>query len=147
VLDDTPADAMVTLATLVSRVEAFVLASMLEAAGIQVTVGGAWHASVEVNSLALGGHRLWIPASQHEAASEILREVHGAEPWSFSRGLQRAVVRFAGAWAALYASWGLLVWWLGQTSILWALAAPLSALTIPVNPQGRGDYYLTQAKD
>ena len=74
---DPADDAMVVVAALVSRVEALVTASMLEAAGIMVHVGGAWHASVKVNSLALGGHRLWIPASQHEAASAILLEVLG----------------------------------------------------------------------
>jgi hypothetical protein len=145
--DDQPADAMVTVAALVSRVEALVVASMLEAAGIQVMVGGAWHASVEVNSLALGGHRLWVPASQHEAASAVLRGVQGTEPWEFSYGLQRAVLRFAGTWVALSAAWALLWSWLGQASLVWAMAAPLSVLTIPVNPQGRGDYYLTAARD
>lgn len=145
--DEQAADAMVIVAALVSRVEALVVASMLEAAGIQVMVGGAEHAAVEVNSLALGGHRLWVPASHHEAASAILREVFGQGMWEFSPGLQRAVIRFAVAWVGLWATSALAWSALGQASIMWVLAAPLSALTIPVNPQGRGDYYLVAAKD
>jgi Putative prokaryotic signal transducing protein len=145
--DGLDADAMVTVAALVSRVEALVVASMLEAAGIQVMVGGAGHASVEVYSLALGGHRLWVPALQHEAASEVLREVFGEEMWAFNQGLQQAVLRFAGVWAALWTAWALIWWSLGQASLSWVLAAPFNALTIPVNPQGRGDYYLVASKD
>jgi hypothetical protein len=132
--DELPEDAMVTVAALVSRVEALVVASMLEAGGILVHVGGAAHASAEVNTAALGGHRLWVPASQHMAASE--------EEWAFSRGLQRAVLRFAGAWAGLSTAAALVICSLGKAPMLWALMAPFSALTIPVNPQGRGDYYL-----
>lgn len=113
-----PDDAMVTIAALVSRVKALVLASMLEAAGILVHVDGAAHASVSVNSLALGGHRLRVPASQHEAASTLLVEVLGKEPWTFSYGLQRAVVRFVGAWAALWTACALTMWGLGQTSFV-----------------------------
>lgn len=134
-------DAMVIVAALVSRVEALVVASMLEAGGIQVYVGGAAHASVEINSLALGGHRVWVPASQHRAASELLVEVLGKEQWAFSKGLQRAVLRFIGAWAGLWslcAAFGTLF----GAPLYSILLAPLGALTIPVNPQGRGDYYL-----
>ncbi|HEX4849000.1 MAG TPA: hypothetical protein VFV30_12720 [Novosphingobium sp.] len=140
--DELPEDAMVTVAALVSRVEALVVASMLEAGGILVHVGGAAHASAEVNTAALGGHRLWVPASQHMAASELLLEVLGEEEWAFSRGLQRAVLRFAGAWAGVSTAAALVICSLGKAPMLWALMAPFSALTIPVNPQGRGDYYL-----
>lgn len=140
--DTASDDAMIVVAALVSRVEALVVASMLEAGGIQVHIGGAEHASVAVNSLALGGHHLWVPAAQHRAASELLIEVLGAEQWAFSSGLQRAVIRFAGAWAGIWTTWAIAAWLLGQASILWVFAAPLNAVTIPVNPQGRGDYYL-----
>lgn len=139
---DQPDDAMVTVAALVSRVEALVVASMLEAGGILIHVGGAGHASVEVNSAALGGHRLWVPASQHLAASELLLEVLGEDEWQFSHGLQQAVIRFVAAWVGLFAGYSGVLWLAGKASIWWLAAAPLSALTVPVNPQGRGDYYL-----
>lgn len=139
---ELPDDAMVTVAALVSRVEALVVASMLEAGGIDVHVGAAGHASVEVNSLVLGGHRLWVPALQHQAASELLLEVLGEEEWAFSRGLQRSVLRFTGSLAAFWTLYALVWAWLGQIGMAWALLAPLNALGIPVNPQGRGDYYL-----
>lgn len=137
-----PDDAMVILAALVSRVEALVVASMLEAGGILVAIGGAGHASVSVNSLFLGGHRLWVPASQHRAASDLLLEVLGDEEWAFSHGLQRAVFRFCGSWAALWTTAAGLLWLYGAPFI-YVLMAPFNAITIPVNPQGRGDYYLS----
>lgn len=133
---------MVTVAALVSRVEAVVIASMLEAGGIDVVIGASSHASVAVNSLALGGHRLWVPASQHRAASDLLIEVLGEEEWTFSRGLQQAIFRFCGAWAAIWTALAGLGWLVGGAPLLYLFVAPLNALTIPVNPQGRGDYYL-----
>lgn len=139
--EGAPEDAMVILAALVSRVEALVVASMLEAGGIQVHVGAAAHASVDLNSVCLGGHRLWVPAVQHRAASELLFEVLGHEQWAFSKGLQRAVARFAGAWAALWTASAAVAVGFGAPWYFLVLA-PFNCLTIPVNPQGRGDYYL-----
>jgi hypothetical protein len=139
---DTSDDALVIVAALVSRVEALVVASMLEAAGVQVCVGGSAHASVAVNSLALGGHRLWVPASQHEHASNLILEVLGRDEWGFSPGLQRAVFRVCGAWGGLMTAWTAALWLVGQAPVLSVLVAPLSVLGMPVNPQGRGDYYL-----
>lgn len=135
-------DAMIVVAALVSRVEALVTASMLEAAGILVHVGGACHAGVEVNSLALGGHRLWIPASQHEEASAVLLEVLGDDEWSFSFGLRWAVLRMMALWGALSLAMAFGGVWVGVVTLPETLLAPLAALWLPANPQGRGDYYL-----
>ena len=137
-----PQDAMVIVAALVSRVEALVVASMLEAAGILVHVGAAGHASAEVNSLALGGHRLWVPASQHGAASAILLEVLGEDEWRFSFGLRRAVIRLLAVWAVPQAAFYAMGLWVGLLGPSYLLFAPLTFLAVPVNPQGRGDYYL-----
>lgn len=136
-------DAMVTVAALVSRVEALVVASMLEAGGILVCVGGAGHASAEINSLALGGHRIWVPASQHRAASALLREVLGEEEWGFSPGLRRAVLRVLAVWAGPAVLTYAMALWMGVIGPAYLALAPLSVLLLPVQPQGRGDYYLT----
>lgn len=133
---------MVLLAALVSRVEALVVGSMLEAAGILVDVGATHHASASVNSLALGGHRLWVPDFQYLEASEILLEVLGEEEWGFSRGLQRAVFRVAGFWALCYAAFLALASSAGLVTIFEIVEAPFAVLSVPVNPQGRGDYFL-----
>ena len=140
-----PQDAMITLAALVSRVEALVVASMLEANGIPVFVGGAGHASVEVNSLALGGHRLWISVSHHRIASELLLEVRGDDEWSFSYGLRRSVLRVIGTIAAVYVSVTAFLFSQGLVPLIAITVAPLGILSLPVNPQGRGDYYLHEA--
>ena len=144
---DRSDDAMVILAILVSRVEALVVGSMLEAAGILVHVGGAGHASVEVNSLALGGHRLWVPTCQHLAASQILIEVLGEDEWSFSYGVRQSILRVAGFWVIVTSAFTLAAAALGAVPISAVLLAPLAAFGLPVNPQGRGDYYLHPAAD
>ena len=134
-------DAMVVIAIVVSRIEALVLVSVLEAGGILAVAGGIHHASVEVNSLALGGHRISVPASQWEEASAILREAGASWSWHYSEGLRRAVLRFLRVWLCLY----------GGVAALSALASPIPlwvigsipfAMIVPVNPQGRGDFYL-----
>ena len=136
---------MVTVAALVSRVEALVVASMLEAAGILVHVGGSGHASVANNSLALGGHRLWVPASQYVDASKILVEVLGEEEWAFSYGLQRAVFRVTAVWASISAMAFAIGLWFGAYMWWHLLLLPLTPLGLPVSPQGRGDFYLADA--
>jgi hypothetical protein len=137
---------MVVVAALVSRVEALVVASMLEAAGILVHVGGAAHASVQVNSLALGGHRLWVPAAQHHAASELLLEVLGEDEWGYCPGLRRAVLRVLAVWAGMVAAAYGVGFVIGTLAIFDIWLIPLSAVSLPVNPQGRGDYYLCDAE-
>ena len=135
-------DSMVIVAILVSRVEAMVTASMLRAAGIDVCVGANHHASVEVNSLLLGSHRLWIPACQLEQASAVIRRAGLEGNWQFSRGLQRAVLRFLAIWMGSHLVLILPYVLSGLLPITVIAILPVSALTVPVNPQGRGDYYL-----
>ncbi len=136
-------DAMVMIAIVVSRIEALVLVSVLEAAGILAFAGGVHHASVEVNSLALGGHRIWVPARQWSEASAILREVGADRNPQFSRGLQRAVLRFLAIWVAMYGAGLAYTVYLGAATAWAFFGLPFAALTVPVNPQGRADFYLT----
>ena len=135
-------DAMVAIAIVVSRVEALVLVSLLEAAGIVAVAGGVHHASVEVNSLALGGHRIWVPANKWAEASAILREAGADQAGEFCVGLQRAVLRFLALWVGLYGAATAFAVAAGQYPPAAFVAVPFAALTVPVNPQGRGDFYL-----
>ena len=144
---DQDQDAMVIVAALASRVEALVVASMLEAGGVQVCVGGRAHASVAVNSLVLGGHRLWIPASQHQLASDLILEVLGNDEWSFSYGARRAVLKFAGLLTGIYALGAAIAWAFGAGPLWAVFLSPLGVIGMPVNPQGRGDYYLLATAD
>ena len=137
-----PSDGMVQLAALVSRSEALVVASMLEANGIPVHVGASGHGSVEVVSIALGGYRLWIPASHHRVATDLMLEVLGDDEWSFCPAVRRAILRFLALWGGLQAAVvaiGVLGVGLPLSSLL---MVPASLLMVPVNPQARGDYYL-----
>jgi len=138
-------DAMVAIAILVSRVEALALANMLEAAGIQVFASGIHHASVEVISLGLGGHRICVPASQAAAASEVLRESGHIDAWEASDGLSRAVLRFVGVWTGVNGALLALGVAVGAFPASILLSLPFYALSVPVNPQGRGDYFLVKA--
>jgi len=134
-------DAMVIIAIVVSRVEALVLVSVLEAAGILVAAGGVHHASVEVNSLALGGHRLWVPAAQWAEASAILREAGADRDQEFCPGVRRAVLRFLALWLGIYGATAALVAPASDYPLSLLASIPFAAI-VPVNPQGRGDFYL-----
>jgi hypothetical protein len=137
------ADKFVPLAIIVSRSEAVVVTSLLEAAGMIVNVGALHHASVEINSVALGHYRLTVPEWQHEDASVIVAETFGQSEWQFSEGLQTAVIKLFLAWlgsVTLMASASMA--FLGTGGIGYALLWPLSFITVPVNPQGRSDYFL-----
>jgi hypothetical protein len=136
-------DKMVPLAIIISRSEAIVMASMLEAADIIVHVGGLHHASVAINSVALGHYRLMVAECQYGEASAIIADSFAASEYCFSEGLQTAVIKLFLAWAgSIILVTGATMLYLGTTVIghLWLL--PLSFISTPVNPQGRSEYFL-----
>jgi hypothetical protein len=132
---------LLTIAISVSRVEAVVVASMLEGYGIPVHIGASAQASVEFNSLALGGHRLWVAEDDWQAASDILRQSAAIAPDSPSSGPRRAIFRYWGGVLAIYAAMLLPAMALGVARPELFLF-PLELMVAPVNPQGRADYYL-----
>lgn len=134
----------IPIAHIVSRSEALVVASMLDAAGIIVSIGGEHHASIEINSVALGHYLLTVPDWQHEDASNILRETFAAADWRFSEGTQTAVIKLLLAkLGSFLAAMFLGVAAPGSAPMEYIIMAPIGAvLGTPANPQGRSDYYL-----
>ena len=134
---------LVTVAILVSRVEALCLADMLNAEGIHVHIGAYHHATVQVIPVALGGYRLMVPAVHHGHASELIREVGADENWSFNQGARRAGIRVLALYVGLHASFAGLGIVMGSLPLLALPVSLLSGLQVPLSPQGRGDYYLS----
>lgn len=142
-MDEQAQDSLTTIAILVSRVDAVCLASMLRAYGIIVHISGDAHASVHAISLALGGHRLLVPAAQYQQASDLIRESGADQGWTFSRGVRKAVLRVFGWYFGVLFS--AVMTGAIMSSIPWfmVLMTPvMAASSVPVNPQGKGDYYL-----
>ncbi|MEO0462582.1 MAG: hypothetical protein AAF127_05590 [Pseudomonadota bacterium] len=135
-------DAQIAIAHLVSRVEATVVSSLLRANGVPNVIIGDAHASVEVNSWVLGGHRIMISARDHDETSEILRHawLEGMDEPSYAQG--KAVLRVFLILTALKLPFLAIVAIFGPLSFGWFIALLVQGLPIPVNPQGRGDYYL-----
>lgn len=132
----------VTIAIAVSRVEAVVMASMLEGYGIPVHIGADAQGSTEYNSLALGGYRLWVSEADWPTASDILRQSAASAPDSVCTGPRRAIFRFWAATAGACAVFALPAIASFGSLAAGVLFAPLGMLLVPVNPQGRADYYL-----
>lgn len=136
-------DAMVPIAHILGRGEALTVAAMLDAAGIIVHVGGEYHTSVSANIIAIGGFRLTVPAWQHGDAAAVVAEMLAAPEPPPSYQPRRAVGRLVAAMTGsvmLFVSPYALAF--GIKAILPVLLAPIFMLGIPVNPQGRADYYL-----
>ena len=134
---------MVPIAHIVSCSEALVLASMLQAAGIIVTINGERHASAEIISVALGHYLVTVPDWQHEDAASIILQTFAAGEWRFSESLQTAVIKLLLAQlGASFAAILLGVMAPSGASPAAFFLAPWAALGTPVNPQGRSDYYL-----
>lgn len=133
---------LVTIAITVSRVEAVVVASMLEGYGIPVHIGAGAQGSTEYNSLALGGYRLWVSEADWPAASDILRQSAARAPDTIVNGPRRAIFRFWAAVLGLHAAFILPPLAAVGSVAAGLLLAPLSMLIVPVNPQGRADYFL-----
>ena len=136
-------DAMVPIAILLGRGEALTVAAMLDAAGIIVHVGGEYHASVTPYILAIGGFRLTVPAWQHQDASAViaamLAEPESAPSMQPRRAVGRLVAAMMGSLLLAASPYALA---LGVKALLPVLLAPIFMLGIPVNLQGRGDYFL-----
>ena len=139
-------DAMVPIARILGRGEALTVAAMLDAAGIIVHVGGEYYTSVTPNIIAIGGFRLTVPAWQHGEASAVIAEMLAAPEPAPSNQPRRAVGRLV---AAMMGSVMLLVspyaLAFGIKAMPPVLLTPIFMLGIPVNPQGRADYYLVAA--
>ena len=133
---------LVTIAIAVSRVEAVVVASMLEGYGIPVHIGAGAQGSTEYNSLALGGYRLWVSEADWPAASDILRQSAASAPDTITTAPRRAIFRFWAAAVGIHAAFVMPALVGIGTAASGLLLAPLAMLIVPVNPQGRADYYL-----
>ena len=133
---------LITIAITVSRVEAVVVASMLEGYGIPVHIGADAQGSLEYNSLALGGYRLWVSEGDWSAASDILRQSAANAPDSMIYGTRRALIRFLGIWMGAHLAIAAPVLPSMIVTAPWGLALLSFQAIIPVNPQGRADYYL-----
>jgi hypothetical protein len=133
---------LITIAIAVSRVEAVVVASMLEGYGIPVHIGADAQGSTEYNSLALGGYRLWVSQADWPAASDILRQSAASAPDSVVTGPRRAIFRFWAATAGACALFAVPAIASFGSLAAGMLLSPLLMLVVPVNPQGRADYYL-----
>jgi len=139
-------DAMVPIARILGRGEALTVAAMLDAAGIIVHLGGEYYTSVSPDIVAIGGFRLTVPAWQHADASALVAEMLAQPEPEPNDHARRAIGRFAAAtmgWMTI----GVLpyVSVLGVNALVAIIFSPVALLTLPVNPQGRGDYYLTIA--
>ncbi|MGV7122857.1 hypothetical protein [Sphingopyxis sp. 550A] len=137
-------DAMVPIARILARGEALTVAAMLDAAGIIVHVGGEYYTSVSPDIIAIGGFRLTVPAWQYEDASEILAEMLTVPEIQPGDHMRRAIGRLAlatmGSVAVVLTPCAALF---GVKALIAVLISPAMLLQLPVNPLGRGDYYLS----
>ena len=136
---------LVTLAIFVSRVDAVVVSSMLRGYGIHVDLGADSHGATDPISLALGGYRLRVFPQDHRAASDILRGAGATENHVVSTGARKAIVRFALAWLGIVAVYCAPALWLGGFQPGKTLLLVPLQLVMPVNPQGKADYFLAPA--
>lgn len=139
-------DLMVPIAVIYSRSEAMVVASLLDSAGIIVHIGGYNHASVSICQVALGGFKLTVPEFQYAEASRLIISTPGFGEDIFSYQLQRAVIKLMVVFAVLVGLPTSFAMATTETegSPIYVLLGPLAALTIPVNPQGNSQYFLSK---
>jgi len=115
---------------------------MLEGYGIPVHIGANAQGSLEYNSLALGGYRLWVSEADWPVASDILRQSAASAPDTVVTGPRRAILCLWAAALGIQAVFILPALAAFGTVAAGLILAPLSILITPVNPQGRTDYYL-----
>ncbi|MCK0129747.1 hypothetical protein [Erythrobacter sp. F6033] len=142
-MEDTE-NSMVVLAIFVSRFEAIAVASMLRAYGVHVSLDGEWHASIEFNSMTLGGHRLRVMRRDYGDACEIIRQTQLAERDYASSKPNSALLAMVGFVGAAFASFFVPAVLLGAMPAWTLVYVPYSVYSIPVDPKGKADYFLTK---
>ena len=135
------------IATITSRPHALVVATLLEDAGIPVWVDGAWHASADPISIALGGHRLTIPVGEWARASALIVEAELPKADVAYEGGRRAVLRFLGICYGPLLLFGVPGAIAGLVPAVALALLPLSVATTPVDPRGRNDWHLAPVED
>ncbi len=133
---------LVVIAIFVSQFEARLIAGMLNGYGIHTVIDGDHYASVEFNSLALGGHRLSVIQEDYEVASDILRQggVLAHEP-SYSKP-SSTLFKFLGLVFGCNAVVILPGVMLGAAPCTMLFLIPWSVFSVPVDPKGPPDYFL-----
>lgn len=132
------------LAIVTSRPEALVIASMLEANGILVDVDGAWHASVDPISIALGGHRIRVAAQDYLPASDLIREMGLPDSEIAYEGGRAAIARFLAVFVGCQVFFIVPALIAGAIPLTMLAQLPLSVLGVPVDPRSRNDYLLAE---
>lgn len=139
---------LVTISISPARVEAVVVASMLEGYGIPVHIGSDRQCATEYWSLAFGGYRLWVSEDDYEVASEIIRQSGVLEMDQPRTGPSKPLIRFLkgyfGAHVFGIGFAGLMVPLWSIPLYFWAMIG-LNSIIIPVSPQVRADYFLAEA--
>ncbi|MEO9461818.1 MAG: hypothetical protein ABJ242_03690 [Marinomonas sp.] len=136
---------MVLLAIYVSRFEAIEAACMLRGYGLLVSLDGEAHAATEYISLALGGHRLRVAKADYETASEILRQCGAETDTREIRPPTRVLKWLVGLAVTAYSAFIVPTVIFGAAPAYYLLQIPAGIYTLPVNPQGRPEYFLAEA--
>ena len=119
---------------------------MLEGYGIPVHIGGYGQGTTEYWSHAFGGYRLWISEDDHNVASQIIRESGALEDIAPRKWPRKVLIQFILFWAILKGGTALGGFYLEGTKppiYFYALAA-VEVFNLPVNPQGKADYFLKE---
>ena len=138
---------LVHFATITSRVEAFVMRSVLEDHGIHVWLGAEHHAGVEFISEALGGYRLEIFEADLIVASDLARELDWLDGEIIYEGQQQAVQRLLAVVFGVLIFFGIPAMIQGAMSLGVFLLAALNIPTaLPVDPRGPNEFHLADGE-
>ncbi len=133
---------MVLLAIFLSRFEAVEIASMLRGYGILVSLDGEYLTATTYQSLTFGGYRLRVLAEDHAAASDILRACDAP-----GRDLFRTKPRGVLLWFLAFLIGWPFVWGMVFGAPLLAIGGLQYVLSLPIDPKGRPDYFLSEVTD
>ncbi|RJY09575.1 hypothetical protein D6201_09575 [Aurantiacibacter aquimixticola] len=98
-------------------------------------------------SVALGGHRLTIPQSDWRRASALIAEAGVAGAEVAYEGGRQAILRFLAVCYGPLIFFGIPAAIAGIVPASALALIPASAITTPVDPRGRNDYFLAPGQE
>lgn len=134
---------MLPLLNTLSRSDADVIASLLDANGINFHIGSYCHNSFEINPIAFGGHKFIVAEYDFEKACALIRFIKDIKKPYFSKGLQKVIINRLLYMLSFLFIWSCFLFIIDEQKSISHFLLPSIVIGTPVNTQASRVFYFS----